>query len=219
VEAPVVNGGEQVDDDDKDDEKDGEKGNERLAVRLDRDPVIDHDPAEGSIAQCDFAFLQVIGYQSPVSSLAYDMRITHFNSYAKDIAAIGYPGSYTTGNLQKESIKHLHLGHPSILAAFGNETGTKQIAPGEKMKDNGRILAHSASTLKGSSGSPIVDPTNMHFVGIHIEIWDDVEWNLAISTRHPVFQRAYRQFVYPTLPNDAQATFNALNPNHLQLDV
>jgi len=183
-----------------------EKATEKLAVRLDRDPVCDHDPADGSIAQCDFAFLQVVDYQSTV------FLYPDFNNDAKAIAAIGYPGGYPESSLQKSSLKHLHLSHSSILAAFGNETGTKHIAPGKFLQDNGRILAHNASTLKGSSGSPIVDPTNMHFVGIHIEGWDDVEWNLSVSTRHPVFQRAYRQFVYPTLPNDAQLIFNAINP-------
>lgn len=183
-----------------------EKANERLALRLDRDPLVDHDPVDGSIAQCDFAFLQVVDYQSPI------FFYPEFNNEAKDIVAIGYSGSYSETSLQKSSIKKLHLGHPSILAAFGNELGTKHVAPGGILANNGRILAHSASTLIGSSGGPIVDPTNMHFVGIHIEGWDDVEWNLAVSTHHPLFQRAYRQFVYPTLPNDAQIIFDAINP-------
>ena len=72
--------------------------------------------------------------------------------------------------MQQSSIKKLHLGHPSILAAFGNEIGTKHIAPGEILGDNGRILAHNASALKGSSGGPIVDPISMRFVGIRMYI-------------------------------------------------
>jgi hypothetical protein len=43
------------------------KGEERLAARLDRDPLVDHDTTQGNIAQCNFAFLQVAGYVSPVS--------------------------------------------------------------------------------------------------------------------------------------------------------
>jgi len=60
------------------------------------------------------------------------------------------------------------LGHPSIFAAFGNDFGTKHIAPGHLIRTNGRILAHSASTLKGSSGGPVFDPDTFQFVGIRM---------------------------------------------------
>lgn len=46
---------------------------------------------------------------------------------------------------------------------------------------------------------------------LDIEGWEDVEWNIAVSTHHPVFQRAYREFVYPTLPDNAKMVFDALN--------
>jgi hypothetical protein len=56
---------------------------------------------------------------------------------------------------------------------------------------------------------------------VDIEGWKDGEWNLAV-TRHPVFQQAYRQFVYPTLPAGYQVVFDARNPQwcpHVALRV
>jgi hypothetical protein len=37
-------------------------------MRVDTDPVDTHDPAKGSIAQCDFAFLQVDASKSDFKS-------------------------------------------------------------------------------------------------------------------------------------------------------
>lgn len=65
-------------------------------------------------------------------------------------------------------MKAIHRGRPSISAAFANDMDSKHVAPGRIMRDNGRILAHNASTLKGSSGGPIVDHATMQFVGIRI---------------------------------------------------
>jgi len=181
------------------------RAEEILAARLDRDPLV--DVIYPGIAQCDFAFLRVHDYVSPT------FLFPSFNyEGVTNIVAIGYPGSYSDSALEKPSMKALHRGRPSISAAFANDMGSKHVGPGRILKDNGRILAHDASTLRGSSGGPIVDHDTMQVVGIHIEGWKDVEWNVAVSTRHPVFQRAYREFVYPTLPDDAKIFFDALNP-------
>lgn len=93
------------------------------------------------------------------------------------------------------------------------------------LAQNGRLIAHSASTLKGSSGGPLVDPDTLMFVGIRmclrinyssnvwldIEGWADVNWNLAVDASHPAFINAYRQIVLPALPNDSRILFDAVN--------
>jgi len=84
--------------------------------------------------------------------------------------------------------------------AFGSAVGDKQVAPGIILKDNNRILAHNASTLPGSSGSAVVNSTNLKFVGIHIEAPPEVDWNLSVSVNHAIFKAAYNEFVVPTLP-------------------
>jgi hypothetical protein len=174
---------------------------ERLAVRLDIDPVRNTPaPAPFHLAQCNFAFLRIKGYISP------KFLLPKFHFDGRIIAVAGFPGSYLKDSVIR--VIGVGLGHPSI---FGNDFGTKHIAPGHLIRTNGRILAHSASTLKGSSGGPVFDPDTFQFVGIHIEGWDDVNWNIGLSVDHPVFRAAYNQFVLPTLPVNDQEVLRVIN--------
>jgi S1-C subfamily serine protease len=59
---------------------------------------------------------------------------------------------------------------PEVLSAiFGNKFGVKRLQPGKLMKveDGAPRLRHDASTLGGSSGSPIVDIERDLVVGLH----------------------------------------------------
>jgi len=185
-----------------------QKETEKLAARLDLDPMRDETYYAGvapeHITQLDYGFLRVRDYQSP------EYYFPLFTSQEVDVAVVSYPGSYDENSLERLANLH-HVGHPSIYHAFRNEMGRKHIAPGSIVRTNNRIVAHSASTLRGSSGGPLLVAGSLGFVGIHIEGWDDVNYNLAVSVKHRAFQDAYNQFVVPTLSADDRELLRVLN--------
>jgi len=108
-------------------------------------------------------------------------------------------------------LKEKSVTFAALCFAFGGSFGSRHVAPGGLMGTNGRLLAHSASTLKGFSGGPIVDPAGFYFGGVHIEGWKDVAWNLAVSVSHPIFRKAYDHFVVPSLSPEQVQELNDLN--------
>lgn len=65
-------------------------------------------------------------------------------------------------------MKAKNVSSSALAYAFGAAFSSRHVAPGTKLKSNGRIVAHTASTLKGSSGGPMVDPASFWFGGIRM---------------------------------------------------
>jgi hypothetical protein len=76
---------------------------------------------------------------------------------------------YITEEMEKKQVAERRVGHPSISLAFGGELGRKHASPSSIVGQNGRMLAHSASTLHGSSGGAIVDLKTFRFKGIRMK--------------------------------------------------
>lgn len=70
-----------------------------------------------------------------------------------------------TTNLQKRITDSGRIVE-AVEQAFGGAVGDKHVGPGVALRNNGRIFAHNASVLSGSSGSAVVDSSSLKFVGI-----------------------------------------------------
>jgi len=148
------------------------------------DKIIDIDPLDTSnqVYPSDFVFLR-----APIASAHYLLPQTQLPNY---VAVIGYPSDIPPGLFKQ------------VMTAFNSELGTKNACPASILRNDNRILAHNASTVKGVSGGPLVDVNTGHFVGIHTtgSSEGDYTHNVAVSVLHPVFKLMYKELVLPTLP-------------------
>jgi len=111
-----------------------------------------------------------------------------------------------------------------IASAF-HTWNVLSVSPGKVVNTKSFILAHSGSTMKGASGSPLICLPVRTFCGIHVcagtQFTDNTKQhllpteirnhNLAISVYHPDFKAAYLQHVFPDLkdlsPTDSRHSF------------
>jgi len=156
------------------------------------DPITGNNPP----VNCDFLFLTVT--QPSQHYLIPTMEDV------KNIVTIGYPVP-TVIDDARASIMHLNFYNDVLTKGFAYAfVHQKHVSPGQVLQKNTNIIAHSSSTFKGSSGSPLVDLSTGHFVGIHTEGPLGAAHNLAYSVQHPVFRQLYRTVVAPTLPDAAK---------------
>jgi len=94
----------------------------------------------------------------------------------------------------------------ALLGAFGARFAHKHAAPGNLLA-NGRVIAHTCSTLKGCSGGPVLNPVNGHFIAVHTSGPDNHthDHNLGFSVDHPVFKILYKRIVFNTLDVNSRA--------------
>lgn len=74
------------------------------------------------------------------------------------IAVVGYP---------YEESSHVPEVQANIASVFGGVFDVQRVAPGMVLASTRRELEHDASTLRGNSGSPIVDLRTGAIVGLH----------------------------------------------------
>jgi hypothetical protein len=107
------------------------------------------------------------------------------------VVAIGYPG--TDGS---------HYDPATLLRVFGNVFETKRASPGRIVGSDPQGLSHDCSTMPGSSGTLVLDPTAGKAVGLHFQgvpfqtnhaipasllakVLRDESWSSVISTSGP----------------------------------
>ena len=92
-------------------------------------------------------------------------------SEKRDVACIGYPGASEGEN-------------KGAKAVFGNLREYRRVSPGQMWTTNhpsGRVM-HDASTIGGSSGSPLIDLDTGEVIAIHSATSGDDSFNVAISS-------------------------------------
>lgn len=101
-----------------------------------------------------------------------------------------------------------HLVTMQKFANVFNDYRRKSLSPGYVLSANSKLLAHTASTTPGSSGSATIalyrDNGCFFFIGIHVGSWptdlvSDNNYNNSVSVHHPCFVLEYAQRVYPCL--------------------
>ncbi|MET0401245.1 MAG: serine protease [Cystobacter sp.] len=127
-------------------------------------------PITGVLArhsQEDVAFLELAS-EGP---LEQGLRLARKPSLRRGgkVFGVGYP-LYSQGS------------PPWVDALFENVYGVKRVSPGELLGEEGRRLFHDCTTLSGSSGSPLIEPSTGLVVGIHSS--GQFAWrNTAVSTQ------------------------------------
>jgi len=159
--------------------------------------VFDIDPSVSSTSrelnyQCDVDFLLVQGYTHKGNYFT-PMSTVHERD---PIAVMGYPGVPNSTWLNDFGMKIT-----AVSTAFCH-FDQRAISPGNILAINERVLCHTASTLPGNSGGPIIpleDSQKLLFCGIHTECWKGLTYNFGVSVTHPYFVKMYQQYVVPTL--------------------
>ncbi|MBM7115698.1 trypsin-like peptidase domain-containing protein [Archangium primigenium] len=136
---------------------DAHRGESTLSITS----VLAHHPEE------DVAFLEL----ASDGPLARGLRLARqpWLPRGGKVLGVGYP-LYSHGN------------PPWVNALFENVYGVKRLSPGELLGVEGSRLFHDCTTLSGSSGSPLIDPSTGLVVGIHSSGQFALR-NTAVSTR------------------------------------
>jgi len=163
-----------------------------------------------NLAQADFQFLQVENYVYKGPFLRpYSGKI----QTDQRICLVGYPAKPKLDWCTKYSVSF-----DELSSSFGDAWYTRTFSPGSILAAGPRVLCHTATSLKGCSGGPLVVlppnprpkeegedwpsavPFPFEFCGIHTEGWVDTNHNIAISTLDPSWITMYIKHVVPTLP-------------------
>jgi len=168
------------------------------AIAADPNKGADMDPRIPGTAikrMIDFVFLR-----SPQLSNTFLLPQTQVG-LPLPVTVVGYPAPST--------MEEVRVFAP-LLGAFGALFVHKHAAPGNLLA-NGRVVAHTCSTLKGCSGGPVLNPANGHFIAVHTSGADNQthDHNLGFSADHPVFKILYKKIVFNTLDDNSKAAVAA----------
>lgn len=117
----------------------------------------------------DFAFFRV---EQGASHVREPIKLADNVSDEAWVAAIGYPFNDTRSFLGRQR---------AAKRIFGGIFDVKRMSPGKIMRIEGSHIFHDCTTLKGNSGSPMINLDNGELVGIHFYGHNDN--NIAVHVK------------------------------------